>query len=274
MDATNLPSMKKTLRLLSVLAVLGLSSAASQAAVLMLDFGPTTASGANLVNSPYHASDLSFTGSNWNKIQTTDVGSGLSYADGTAATGVSLDLGSAGASSSTISLTTAPSNSGALGSLSNTGVYAGTSVGTDGIWNGSSASGQRYVGFQLGGLSAGTYDVYVASRNTSASVAYGQTVYLGASSSAGNFDATTLSLSQSVSYTGASDDISAWADNGNYLKFTITLGASQYLNLGVTGTGGELRGFLNSVQIVAVPEPGALTLLGLAGAVCVLRRRR
>ena len=267
--------MKKNLRLFSVLAVLGISSVVSHAQVLMLDFGPTPVTGASQVNSPYHSTDPLFSGSTWNTVQTLDIGAGgLLYANGGTATGVSLNLGAAGASSSTINLSTAPSNSGNLGSLTNTGVYAPSSVGTDGIWNGSSGIAQRYVGFQLGGLAAGTYDVYVASRNTSASVAYGQAVYLGASSSSGNFDATTLSLTETVSYTGAADDISAWADNGNYLKFTITLGASQFLNLGVTGSGGELRGFLNSVQIVAVPEPAVPMMLGLSMVLFGFRRRQ
>lgn len=240
----------------------------------MLDFGATVVTGTSQSNSPYHTVSGSFTGTTWNQVQTTDVAAGaLVYASGGTASGVSLNLGAAGLASSTINLGTAPSNSGALGSLTNTGVYADTSVGRDGIWNGSSAASQRYVGFQVSGLSAGTYDVYVTSRNTSASVAYSQTVYLGASSTAGNFDATTLSLSETVSYSGASDDIGAWVDNGNYLKFTITLGTDQYLNLGVTGSTSEFRGFLNSVQIVAVPEPAVPVMLGLGLVLFGFRRR-
>lgn len=269
--------MKFTLGLLkipAVLAVLTLSGVVSHAQVLMLDFGSTVVTGTSQTNSPYHSVTPGFTGTNWNQVQTSDVSAGsLVYASGTTATDVSINLGAAGLGSSTISLSTTPSNSGALGSLSNSGVYVDTSVGKDGIWNGSSASSQRYVGFQLDGLEAGTYEVYVTSRNTSASVAYSQTVYLGASSTAGNFDATTLSLSETVSYTGASDDIGAWADNGNYLKFTITLGTDQYLNLGVTGSTNEFRGFLNSVQIVAVPEPTVPVMLGLSLVLFGFRRR-
>ena len=61
----------------------------AQAQTLMLNFrssgGPT---GANLTNSPLHTSEPSFTDTTWNNVSNSDVGSGLLYADGSAATGV------------------------------------------------------------------------------------------------------------------------------------------------------------------------------------------
>lgn len=267
--------MKTIFRFLTLAAAALFSCAVSPAQVLMLDFGPTQVAGADQSNSPYHTVTPSFTGTVWNQIQNTDVGSGLSYADGTAATGVSLNIGATtNGDSTTVGLSNTPSVNNPLGGSTNTGIYAGTSVGTDGIST-SSSGHKRFVGFQLGGLAAGTYDIYLTSRNTSTNSSYDQIAYVGTSSTSGDFNAISLSLTGSLSYAGGSDAILNWQQNENYLKFTVTLGASQYLNLAVVGgTDNEKRGFLNSVQIVAVPEPSALLLLGLTGACLALRRRR
>jgi hypothetical protein len=267
--------MRKTFRLFTLAAVAIFATAVSQAQVLMLDFGPTLVTGADQSNSPYHTVEPAFTGTIWNRIQTADVASGLLYANGSAATGVSLNLGATiTAESTTIGLTNTPSLNSALGTSTNTGVYAGTSVGTDGISTGGSGN-VRYVGFQLGGLAAGTYDIYLTSRNTNTGSAYQQIAYVGTSDTVENFDALKLSLTDSLSYANAADATSSWQLGENYLKFTVTLGAGEYLNLAVVGGAtGERRGFLNSVQIVAVPEPSAVLLVGLAGTGFLFRRRR
>ena len=268
-------SMKKTLRLLSVLAALGFSSGASLAQVLMLDFGPTPVSGSNQINSPYHTAVPSFSGSNWNQIQVTDVTSGLLYGDGSATSGLNLNIGAtttATTSSSTFVLTNAPSGNTALGTLTNTGVYAGTSVGTDGIFT-SSAGNARAVGFQLTGLAAGTYDVYVTARNTSSNANYTQTAFVG-TSAVGNFALNGAGMTaETLSFASAATATSSWIEDANYLKFTVTLTAGSGLNVATLGGGGEVRGFLNSVQIVAVPEPAIPVMLGVAAVLFGFRRR-
>jgi hypothetical protein len=65
----------------------------------------------------------------------------------------------------------------------------------------------------------------------------------------------------------------AWIEDGNYLKFAVTLGAGDVLHVATLGGGGEVRGFLNSVQIVAVPEPAISVMLGLSGVLFCFRRR-
>lgn len=265
--------MKKTF---VILAALTFTSLAAQAQVLMLDFGPTVVSGTNVTNSPYHTADLSFSGTAWNQVQTADIGSGLLWADGTSAAGLSLNLGATTTTtvfSSTLNLTSVPSGNNALGAATNTGIYAGTSVGTDGIFTG--ASGTRAVGFQLSGLTAGTYEVYVTARNTNLSGSYSPTVFVGASSASGNFVLNGPGmLSESLTIASASAATAAWADDSNYLKFTVTVNSGDVLNLASLGGGGDGRGFLNSVQIVAVPEPAASLLAGLGLGFAVLRRRR
>lgn len=144
---------------LTPLFVLGLGLAATaQAQVLMLDFGPTTTTATT--NSPYHTANTSFTGTTWNTVGTADVASGLLFATGSAATGVSLNLGAA-SGSTTLNLSSTPTGSSTLGSTVNTGVYAGTSVGTDAIFTGNNGTSTS-VGLQIAGLSAGTYDVYIS----------------------------------------------------------------------------------------------------------------
>lgn len=261
------------------LFTLGLTVSA-HAEVLMLDFGPTASTGATL-NSPYHTvAGVGFTGGAWNTVALADVGSGLLFSDGTAATGISVNLGSA--TSSTINLSAQPATSSALGSTTNTGVYAGNSVGTDGIFSGNASSNQR-VGLQIGGLAAGTYDVYITARNTNTatnSATYTQSLFAGTSAS-GNFDYTGIGYSSSVltytNPTASSIYTDAWGEGQNYAKLSITLTAGQFLNLAVAGGGADTRGFLNSVQIVgtSIPEPSAYAALGGLAVLgfAALRRR-
>lgn len=244
------------------------------AQVLMLDFGPTTT--ATPANSPYGTG--AGASPSWNQVQLADLNSGLVYADGGTATGVTLNLGTA-TTTTTLNLGTQPATSSALGGIFNTGIYASGSVGTDGIFSGANTV-TNTVGFQLGGLPAGTYDIYITARNTSrddTTSSYSQVVKVGTSALSGNFDYSGYST-KTLAYSGATTS-STWVENGNYLKMSVTLTSGDFINLAVTGTGADLRGFLNSVQIVstsAIPEPSACALLGGAvalGAV-LLRRRR
>jgi len=249
---------------------------------MMFDFGPTTVSGAALTNSPYHSLGGSTSDNTWNKVQLADVGSGLLFSDNSAATGVTFNLGVS--STTTIGLGTQPSNSSGLGGATPLpgGIYESPSVGRDGIFAPSTTT--RFVGFQLGGLSPGTYDIYISSRNTNTSAAHSQFGYVGKSAAAGDFDVSTYSTGLAlipVIPTGEDGGQSAWAQDVNYTKYTLTLAAGEFLNIAANGgngipgaEGSEARGFLNSVQIMAVPEPSAALLSSLAMGLLVIRRRR
>ena len=251
------------------------------AAVMMIDFGPTTVSLGSRLNSPYHTENPTFTGTSWNKVQTAD-SSSLVWSDGSAAAGVSLNLGATSSDSATlINLATTPSGNSALGNKINTGVYADTSVGKDGIFMGTGAAQVRYVGLQIGGLAAGQYQIYMMGRNTSTDSNVGdQNFFYGVSGSSGNFDAAGYSY-LTVSYPNGASSVSSWVQEGsageNYVKFTVSLAAGQYLNLAVRGggSGTERRGFLNAIEIaqVQVPEPSSLLML-LIGFAGVNRYRR
>lgn len=215
---------------------------------LMLDFG-TTIPDNSQTNSPYHTSFSLFTDTTWNVIGTQDVNAGLLYSNSVLADGVTLNLGVS--STNIINLSTQPANSSALGTTVNTGVYSGNSVGKDGIW-----SSHPSLGLQIGGLAAGTYNVYVTARNTNSGngLQYTQTVFAGSSQIAGNYDYTLPSYdSASLSYEYSTDHFTnTWIEGNNYLVLSVTLVSGEYLNIVVKGGGSESRGFFNSVQIVPV----------------------
>ena len=277
---------------------LGLAATA-QAQVLMLDFGPTVTT--TPANSPYH-SVVPTAGTTWNTVNSNAVTAGnLSYSNGSTATGVSLNLGTATGTTNTVPATTlnvsTPSTTFSSGTAG-TGIYTNDSVATDGVFSGGSATAFTSVGFQIGGLAAGTYDIYVTSRNTSVS-GYRQNVYAGTSATSGNFTYAASSTGTGGSAVGAAasgyslatvgyngtNSSTSWVEAtsgnlfGNYTKISVTLTSGQFLNLAVTGQFNEDRGFLNSVQIVntsSIPEPSTyavlagFTALGVVG----LRRRR
>jgi len=252
------------------------ATAALSGAALMLDFGPTPVTdGPTELNSPYHAANPSFTGSEWNGI-VADSTADLIDSSGVTMTGVRANIGANTAPGTTVGLGNTPSGLGLTGTAFSGGIYAGTSVGRDGIFNGSGAGTARFVGFQITGLAAGTYDIYVASRNTNNNENYTQQVYAGAGVAGSNFDvAGSAYASGIITYVNTSGfATTAWVAGQNYTVVRVELTTGQALNVGVTGGGSELRGFLNSAQIIAVPEPTAAALLGCGALAFGLRRRR
>lgn len=260
--------------IISLTAAFLLGATTLNALVLQLDFGPTVATGDALTNSPWHTVSKSTSDTTWNTI-TADIFSGLLWSDGTSATGITVDVGArTGATGTTIS-TSATVTSGALGTQVKTGIYAGTSVATDGIYYGS-GSQSRSVGVQIGGLSAGTYDIYISGRNTSTNTSTTLTFYAGASAQGGDFDYSLNSyVSTSLTFSsGATSATTSWSDS-NYIVLSVTLAAGDYLN--IVSTGASNPGFLNSVQIVAIPEPSIAAFLTGLGALVVgiiISRRR
>ncbi len=246
------------------------------AAAIMLDFGPTTVVTADAANSPWHSVAPSG-GTTWNKVSNTgnadytavaDISAGgLSFADGTTATGIAVNLGVA--SGTNVNLATQPTRNSALAGNLNSGIYAGTSVGRDGVFAGS----QVATGVQVTGLAAGTYDIYVTARNTSFGGAYKQIGYAGVGT-VGDFDYATYTT-QTLSYTNATAP-STWVAGETYMKFTITVAEGQGLNIAVMGesSGNPDRGIINSIQIVSVPEVSSALLGGLAFGAVAIRRRR
>lgn len=257
------------LKTICAATLVAVSTEAVQAAAFMLDFGPTSVGTATTL-SPYHAVNPSFTDTVWNSsLGTADVSSGLLYSDNSPATGVTINLGTG--SGTTSILTTAPGSSSALGTGINTGIYGGsTSVARDAIFNSFTS-----ISMQISGLAAGTYDIYYVGRNTNRGLTdnYTQSIFAGSSASAGNFNWSGYNTSM-ITYGGANTNTSSWVLGQNYAKATVTLGTGNMLNLGFSGTGIETRGFVNALQVVAVPEPSVSLLLAAGLFVYILAARR
>jgi hypothetical protein len=162
-------------------------------------------------------------------------------------------------------------------SNSSASVYTATSVGKDGIFRtGGGTPSVSSVGFELTGLDAGTYNVYVLTRQTNTTAAHSQIAYVSAATTAGDFNYAAYT-SKTVSFANEAASVTAWVEDANYLKFTITLAnTTDVLNLAVTGPVGtaERRGFLNAVQIVPVPEPMAAGMIAISAGVLGLARPR
>lgn len=256
-------------------------TAPATAQVLMLDFGPTTASGASLTSSPYHSVPGSSAGSTWNKIQLSDPTTGsLFWSHNASADGVSVKLGATTAGgSTTIDLATNPTRNLALGNPINTGVYTPPSVATDAIFSGAGKTDHLAAGLQVGGLTEGIYDIYITARNTNTSAVQKQRLYASASTASDTFDFSGYT-NQTLSF--VSTQAAEWGENVNYVKLTVFVAENQVLNIasiGLVGEGDEARGFLNSVQIVntsIIPEPSAFAALAGAGVLLLafVRRRR
>ena len=244
------------------LAPLALISSALSAggSILMLDFGSTEVTGDTRLNSPYHtAAGAGFTDVGWNRVERADVSTGLVYSNGTAATGITMNLGVAPASGATtlVALGSVPGSSSGLGTVVSTGIYASPSVGRDGIFG---VAGQS-LGVQVTGLAPGIYEIFIIGRNTNISNSIAKS-YVGTGVAGVDFDFSGLTP-VTINYTNLTST-SSWIEGVNYSRHTITLGAGDGLNIATQGTDSDsqFRGFLNSIQIVQqVPEPSTAAFL-------------
>ncbi|WP_309380245.1 PEP-CTERM sorting domain-containing protein [Cerasicoccus frondis] len=267
----------------SLILAAGISAAPAFSQTMLFDFGPTTVTGADLTNSPGHE-DGGLTGADtsWNLVQVTDISSGLVTSTGTAsAVGINLGVEST-SSSNIINFGSQPSSSSQLGTQLFSGVYSNTSVARDGIFN-SFNSEPWAIGVKLDGLAAGEYNIYITARNTNTLTAQPTTVFGDAiSNTDATFDYNSITGSSIANGTNStsSGPYTGFEEGGNYGFLTITLSAGQSLALAISGdgAGNDGRGFLNSIEIVAVPEPSTyvtlMASLTLLGALAIRRKKQ
>jgi len=224
---------------------------------LLLDFGPTSVQTlADCLNSPGHAvGGLSDVQTNWNTGLKTDVASGLIYSDNSPASGVSIDMGRSVSGGSIIDFTdNGFISTNVLGGSQNSGIYGGNSPVKDGFYGGATGNTSA-VGVRVNGLSAGTYTVFFAARNTSTANANPQRVY---ATNAPTTSTYTFTNSPSVLENNSSPAVtSSFVSGDNCGSMVVTLAAGDSLYIAAAGASAD-RGFLNAVEIV----PG----LPLAGA--------
>lgn len=287
---TTLPRIVSS-RAVSVAALcLACSAAPVASAALMLDLGSVATTESDRANSPLHSAQAGFADTTWNTITTaTGAKTGLLNSDGTAATGVTVFVGrSSNALWSTVTFAGAPTN---VTSGTNTGGWTGvlaasTSIGRDGHYSTvgtGDLSPTRLTTIAIGGLAAGSYEIYIVGLNPGLSAATGATMgfwgtELSSVTGSTTYDAAALISGTPAGMASSTNSVSAsWVEGANYAKLAFTVSSSDaFLTLFSLGlTGSEQRGYLNSIQITAVPEPSsAATLAALGGLGAALARRR
>lgn len=282
----------QTKTLLLTIGAVGLLTAPSNAASLLLDFGTGSASSFSGVATETEAEKtpgyLSHLGEKTYNYGNSATLSSLKYGDNSDATGISVKI----AAESTIGNNTINFASGpALNFASVTGsaisvpgsAYSGNSPARQSIFRNSSGGGDNSaMGVSITGLAAGTYTIFMVGRNTNAGSTdtpanfYLSTVNGGMPSSylfAG--EGNTTQQTAGATHTSASLNGLTFTAGVTHVEFTVTLTENQTLLLASEGTGNdEMRGFINSIEIVQVPEPSAAILsFGTIGLLALRRRR-
>lgn len=205
---------------------------------------------------------LSAASSNWNEVVSVDIGSGLVYSDGTAATGVTLDVGKG----DTIDWSLDLKGYGAVDATA-PAIYQ-TLLMSD--WN--YTSNGDSLGVRVAGLAAGEYEVYAILREPNTD-GWARTydVGIGLNGSAlGDAGMTTSSIALDT----VPDGTPAWTAGMNYVMTTVTVGSLTDAVTVITDNTNHDYGTLAGVQIVAIPEPGTLGLIAAFGGGLLFMRRR
>lgn len=279
------------------------------AQVLLLNPGTLTGNSTLLGSAPYTVA-----GGRWNNGGFGSYGSSLVYstmAEGDA-TGVNVVVTGNTVSLTGSGVTT--TGTGTLNFGSPTGNnYVGSEAGSnfsnrpaiDAVYSNTSATTAGIMGMRVGGLNPGIYDIYVvgayvgdatdASRPGNGSTSHAISVF----GLVGDFDNTldytsawgsgsaTVDGGSTTSFNVLENSVNnAWTEGNTFAKLTLTITNStdyvyivasgdRTLHSNTRGTGNELRGWLNAVQIVAIPEPGVSAGLACGlGLIALTRRRR
>jgi hypothetical protein len=281
--------------LIAALAVINVNAAS-----LMLDFGQTNVAAPYLTLSPAHnASAIPVTDVSWNKIAVSTPNSSLVRSDGSAAPGVTLNLGQeVTGGNNIINYSTAIGNlnlagtggavSGKTNLLGPGSIYgndaSSTAVGRDGIFGGGAATTTgAAIGLRLDGLDPGDYLLYIMARNVNSdATSYPMNIFATTGLSSGTFDFSTLTAhpESNIGYdaVGYANQYNTFVDGENFVGLNLTLGAGESLFLAIDGGNDAVdrRGFINSLQIVpVVPEPGTAALFFMSfGALLIVARKR
>ncbi len=254
--------MSKTRKwLLSAVALLGVvfaSGTAVLAGSIQIDFSDKIGSYTGFESPGFAAGDFTASETTWNMVD-ADLSSGLLYSDGTAATGIQVDLGQGGGATVDWATGLSEASSGTVG----TTIYD-TDLMRDWVYS----ANNNNLGARVSGLPAGDYRVYALVREPN------QLGRLYDVSIGVNID--TLGALPTAIADAAG--VTTWTDGMNFTVADVTTTSDgDWISIIVDPTNANW-GTLEGLQIVpiTIPEPGSLGLLTLAvmGFVPFVRRRK
>ncbi|MGJ8655281.1 MAG: PEP-CTERM sorting domain-containing protein [Akkermansiaceae bacterium] len=250
---------------LIIATLLGVASSSQAAVSLQIDFDSTTVGTYSGNDAPAAIADTV-----WNGNANADVFSGLLYGDGTAALGVTLELGATdeNASGTVLDFT----GNDARGPSQNTDIQGGiydSDLTDDWVFDRNNAD----IGARITGLAVGVYDVYAITKEPN-ELTRTYDVGIGVFTAANGNSISSASTELTTTAIGDATGTTTWVNGLNYALTRVTItDTTDYIAVVVDPTN-ERFATLGGLQIVAVPEPSSTALLGLGTLGFILRRRR
>ena len=243
---------------MATVALLAATTSVQADTVLQLDFGGPGGLGAYDGNN----APAGITQTVWNEVLTnqTNPTGGFLFADGSAATGVTVETGEGGGAIDWA----APIDRGRNNNASGTGDIYDTAL--TGTWF--FGAGNENIGVRVSGLAPGDYDVYSINREPTEP---GRTYDVGIGV-ANTTDFTGLAV---TSLTGQATNATTFVDGHNFATERVTVtSTSDFITVIVDPTN-ERFGTISGLQIVAVvPEPSSFAVILGLGVAGLTRRKR
>ena len=251
-------------RLVCFMATVALLAATTsvQADTIQLDFGAPGGLGTYVGNN----APAGIGATVWNGVFTnqTNPTGGLVFADGSAATGVTVETGEGNGPINWGAPIDRGRNNNALGTGDGTlGIYDTALTGT---WF--FGAGNENIGVRVSGLAPGDYDVYSINREP---VEPGRTYDVGI----GVADTTDFTGLAVTSLTGQAANATAFVDGHNFATERVTVtSTADFITVIVDPTNAAF-GTISGLQIVAViPEPSSFAIILGLGVAGLTRRKR